>query len=173
MNKLLAAAAAAFLAASSLAADGLEGRPAPDFSLQDQYGEWRGLADFHGQWLVVFFYPRADTPGCTAEACNFRDNIYAFRGQGAEVVGISVDPVDDQRAFSDKYRLPFAILSDSDGEACGAYGVLREFRGQDIANRESFLINPEGKVVRHYARVDPETHTQEVLADLERFQSGD
>ncbi|PKL96594.1 MAG: peroxiredoxin [Gammaproteobacteria bacterium HGW-Gammaproteobacteria-8] len=145
------------------------GEPAPAFELQDQYGESHGLEDFRGQWLVVFFYPRADTPGCTTEACNFRDNIYAIRGAGAEVLGISVDSVDDQRAFSDKYKLPFTLLSDADGATCDAYGVLRNLGVVEIARRESFLIDPNGVVVKHYERVDPASHTQQVIADLKQL----
>lgn len=149
------------------------GEPAPAFELSDQYGETHSLADFRGNWLVVFFYPKADTPGCTTEACNFRDNIYAIRGAGAEVVGISVDSVEDQKEFSDKYKLPFTILSDTGGETCDDYGVLRSIGTAEVANRESFLVDPDGIVVKHYERVDPETHTQEVIADLERLQSRD
>ena len=155
----------------SLTATAVEvGEPAPAFELSDQYGEAHSLADFRGQWLVVFFYPKADTPGCTTEACNFRDNIYAIRGAGAEVVGISVDSVADQKKFSDKYKLPFTILSDAGGETSDRYGVLRKIGEMEIANRESFLVDPDGIVVKHYERVDPETHTQDVIADLERMQ---
>jgi peroxiredoxin Q/BCP len=146
------------------------GESAPDFDLPDQYGDRYALEDFSGRWLVLYFYPRADTPGCTTEACNFRDNIYAIRGAGAEVVGISVDTVEDQRAFSDKYKLPFPVLSDIGGEASSAYGVLREMGSMDFAGRETFLIDPNGVVVKHYKRVDPETHTQDVVADLETFR---
>lgn len=160
-----------FFCLSASAGDGLEGLDAPDFRLQDQYGEWHELADYRGEWLVIFFYPRADTPGCTAEACNFRDNIYAFQAAGANVVGVSVDKVEDQKAFSEKYRLPFTLLSDSEGEVCGRYGVLTEWDSVEIASRESFLVDPEGKVVKHYTGVDPETHTQEVIEDLKHLQS--
>ncbi len=172
MNKalLMAAVVAAGLTVSQVRAAGV-GEPAPAFSLPDQYGETHTLEDFAGKWLVVFFYPRADTPGCTTEACNFRDNIYAVRGAGAEVVGISVDSVADQKKFSDKYRLPFTILSDTEGATCDDYGVLRQIGQMGIANRESFLIDPNGIVVKHYQRVNPETHTQEVIADLQEFQS--
>jgi len=148
------------------------GEPAPAFELADQYGETHALEDFQGKWLVVFFYPKADTPGCTTEACNFRDNIYAIRGAGAEVVGISVDSVEDQKKFSDKYKLPFTILSDTGGETCDDYGVLRSFGSMEVANRESFIVNPDGVVVKHYERVNPETHTQDVIEDLERFRAG-
>ena len=170
MRTLILSAVAVWLGAAQAAT---VGEPAPAFELSDQYGEPHSLSDFDGRWLVVFFYPKADTPGCTTEACNFRDNIYAIRGAGAEVVGISVDSVADQKKFSDKYKLPFTILSDSGGETSQRYGVLRQFGEMEIANRESFLIDPDGIVVKHYERVDPETHTQEVIADLERLQRSD
>lgn len=144
------------------------GEPAPEFRLQDQYGEWHELSDFEGQWLALYFYPKNDTPGCTTEACNFRDNIYAFKAIGAAVVGMSVDDVASHKEFSDKYRLPFTILADTDGSVAREYGVLRDLKVMKIAKRESFLINPEGVVVKHYSDVDPDTHTQEVIAELER-----
>lgn len=146
------------------------GEPAPDFELSDQYGDPYSLDDFDGRWLVLYFYPRADTPGCTTEACNFRDNIYAIRGAGADVVGVSVDSVEDQKAFSDKYKLPFPVLSDVGGETSQAYGVLREMGSTEIAARQTFLIDPNGVVVKHYEQVDPETHTQDVVADLQSFR---
>jgi len=159
------------LAASAHAAT--VGEPAPGFELADQYGETHSLEDFRGKWLVVFFYPKADTPGCTTEACNFRDNIYAIRGAGAEVVGISVDSVEDQMKFSEKYKLPFTILSDTGGETCDDYGVLRSFGSMEVANRESFLVDPDGIVVKHYEKVSPDSHTQEVIADLQQFVAKD
>jgi len=139
---------------------------APDFRLQDQNGDWHALSDFRGQWLVVYFYPRADTPGCTTQGCSFRDNIYAFRGVGADVVGISTDPVDRQKAFSDKYSLPFAILSDEAGTVADRYGVLIESGNTNFARRETFLIDPEGRIAKHYPNVNPDRHTEEVLDDL-------
>lgn len=160
---------AALLLAAPLAAQTV-GEPAPDFELLDQYGDAYSLDDFDGRWLVVYFYPRADTPGCTTEACNFRDNIYAIRGAGAEVVGISVDSVEDQKAFSDKYKLPFPVLSDVGGATSEAYGVLREMGSTGIANRETFLVDPQGVIVKHYEEVDPETHTQDVVADLQTLR---
>lgn len=165
MNRMLTLAFALLLTPSLLPAATVGG-PAPDFELLDQYGETHALADYKGKWLVVYFYPRADTPGCTTEACNFRDNIYAVRGAGAEVIGISVDPVEDQKKFSDKYKLPFTLLSDTEGTTCDAFGVLRKFGGTEVANRETFLIDPDGNLARHYTQVNPETHTQEVIADL-------
>lgn len=149
------------------------GDAAPDFVLSDQYGEQHALADFKEQWLLVFFYPKADTPGCTTEACNFRDNIYAIRAAGAEVVGISVDSVADQKQFSDKYKLPFTLLSDNDGKVCDAYGVLRNYGAMEVASRQSFLIAPDGSIAKHYATVSPDTHTQNVIADLQRLTASE
>ena len=148
------------------------GSDAPAFNLQDQNGEWHKLEDFGGQWLAVYFYPRDDTPGCTTEACNFRDNIYAFKAIGAAVVGISVDDVESHKEFSEKYKLPFTILADESGDTARAYGVLKDYKLLKLASRQSFLINPEGKVVKHYGDVDPDTHTDEVLADIKGFMDG-
>ena len=148
------------------------GAAAPDFRLQDQNGEWHALEDYRGTWLAVYFYPKDDTPGCTTEACNFRDNIYAFKAIGAEVVGISIDDVDSHQKFSEKYKLPFVILADETGATAEAYGVLRDWKLTKIAARQSFLVNPEGVIVKHYEDVDPDNHTQEVLVDLEALMQG-
>jgi peroxiredoxin Q/BCP len=142
------------------------GSQAPGFNLQDQNGDWHKLEDYSGQWLAVYFYPKDDTPGCTTEACSFRDNIYAFKAIGANVVGISVDDVDSHKRFADKYKLPFILLADEGGKTSKAYGVLRDWKLVKIASRQSFIVNPEGIVARHYEKVDPDTHTAEVLADL-------
>ena len=145
------------------------GAEAPSFNLQDQNGDWHALEDYRDQWLAVYFYPRDDTPGCTKEACNFRDNIYAFQAIGAAVVGISVDDVESHKEFSDKYKLPFTILAEVSGETAKAYGVLRDYKLVKLASRQSFLIDPQGKVAKHYEDVDPDTHTEEVLADIKAF----
>jgi len=147
------------------------GSEAPDFRLQDQNGEWHELADYRGGWVAVYFYPKDDTPGCTTEACNFRDNIYAFKAIGASVVGISVDDVESHKEFASKYKLPFTILADESGDTAEAYGVLRDWKLMKIASRQSFLVDPDGVVAKHYEDVDPETHTQDVLADLEALMA--
>ena len=149
------------------------GSDAPSFKLQDQSGEWHALEDYHGQWLAVYFYPRDDTPGCTKEACNFRDNIYAFKALGAAVVGISVDDVESHKEFSDKYKLPFTILADESSETAEAYGVLKDYKLVKLASRQSFLIDPDGVIVKHYDDVDPDTHTDEVLADIKLFMGNE
>jgi peroxiredoxin Q/BCP len=143
------------------------GSAAPGFKLQDQNGEWHDLSDYRGSWLAIYFYPKDDTPGCTREACNFRDNIYAFRAIGANVVGVSVDDVESHKKFADKYKLPFILLADTEGEMAENYGVLRDWKVTKIASRQSFIVDPSGNVAKHYEDVDPDTHTDEVLADLE------
>jgi peroxiredoxin Q/BCP len=147
------------------------GEPAPDFRLQDQNGDWHELADYQDKWLAVYFYPKDDTPGCTTEACNFRDNIYAFKRIGAEVVGISLDDVESHKKFAEEYKLPFTLLADVSGETVKAYGVMGSFMLMDMAKRQSFLIDPEGNIAKHYAKVNPDQHTQEVLADLEALMA--
>ena len=140
-----------------------EGEPAPAFRLQDQNSIWHELEDFDGQWLVLYFYPKADTPGCTTEACEFRDNIFAYEELGAAIVGVSVDDVASQKDFADKYHLPFPLLSDANKVVAESYGVLRE---SGVANRQSFIIDPQGRVAKRYYQVSPADHSAEVLEDL-------
>lgn len=147
------------------------GQPAPGFRLQDQAGHWTTLEQHAGRWVVLYFYPKADTPGCTREACEFRDNLFAVQEAGATILGISVDPVAAQKKFADKYSLPFPLLVDIGGGAAAAYGVLTSLMGLKIARRQSFIIAPDGTVARHYRKVDPGTHTAEVLADLRQLQA--
>lgn len=167
MNKLLPALLCLLLTVPVFAENSLEeGAVAPSFNLQDQYGDWHALKDYRGEWLALYFYPKDDTPGCTTEACNFRDNIYAFKAIGAAVVGISVDDVDSHKDFSEKYKLPFTLLADPDHTTAKAYGVLDEDRLIKMAKRQSFLIDPDGNIAKHYVNVDPKTHTADVLADI-------
>jgi len=147
------------------------GDPAPDFRLQDQNGAWHALSDYQGRWLAIYFYPKDDTPGCTTEACNFRDNIYVFRRIGAEVIGISLDDVDSHKAFADKYELPFVLLADPTGNTVKAYGAIGGLGLLDMADRQSFLVDPEGRIAKHYDEVDPDSHTQQVIADLEALMA--
>jgi thioredoxin-dependent peroxiredoxin len=149
------------------------GEAAPAFRLQDQNGNWVALDDFKGKWIAVYFYPKADTPGCTKEACEFRDNIFAFEEIGATVIGISIDAIKDQKKFATKYSLPFPLLADIDGRTAEAYGVLNNLGIMKIAKRQSFLIGPDGRIARHYAKVDPSTHSKEVLADLKALGAKD
>lgn len=164
---LLAIAAAVLVAAPAHAAAPVVGDPAPAFELLDQEGQTRRLGDYSGKWVVIYFYPKADTPGCTTESCAFRDNIFAFRGKGAEILGISLDDVSSQKEFAEKYSLPFPLLSDAKGEVAEAYGVLRNLGVMKLAKRETFIIAPDGTIARHYDDVDPDTHSAEVLEDLD------
>jgi peroxiredoxin Q/BCP len=138
------------------------GELAPEFRLQDQNYEWHSLADYKGKWVVLYFYPKADTPGCTTEACEFRDNIFAFDEFNAQVLGVSVDDVASQSEFAEKYHLPFPLLSDSGKDVAREYDVM----GMLFASRQSFIIAPDGRIAKHYENVRPAEHTNEVLDDL-------
>jgi peroxiredoxin Q/BCP len=167
---LLWAAALALLAGQATADQPAAGTAAPDFRLQDQKGDWHELSQYEGQWVALYFYPKNDTPGCTTEACNFRDNIFAFRERDAVILGVSLDDVESHKEFAEKYSLPFTLLSDAEGEVAERYGVLRNLGVMKVAKRQSFLIGPDGVIAKHYEDVDPDTHSQEVLADLESLQ---
>ena len=147
------------------------GEIAPGFHLQDQNNQWHELEDYRGKWLVLYFYPKADTPGCTTEACEFRDNIFAFEDIGAAIIGVSVDDVISQKESSDKYHLPFPLLSDAKQEVAESYGVLTTFFGRTLASRQTFLVGPGGHVAKHYEDVDPASHTNQVLADLKTLMA--
>ena len=146
------------------------GAPAPAFALPDQAGKMHALADYAGRWLVLYFYPKDDTPGCTTEACNFRDDIVRIRRLGAEVVGVSVDDVASHAQFAAKHTLPFPLLADEGGKVAESYGALRDLMVMKMAKRQTYIIDPQGRVAQRYLDVDPETHAAEVVADLERLQ---
>ena len=164
--------AAALLFAGTALASPAPGAPAPAFELKDQKGEPHRLEDYRGKWLVLYFYPKDDTPGCTTQACEFRDNIFAFRRLGAEIVGISLDDVESHKAFAEKHGLPFTLLADVDGAVAREYGVLKNFGVVKLASRQTFLVSPDGIVARHYEKVDVDTHSAEVLKDIETLAAG-
>jgi len=145
------------------------GGAAPDFRLQDQDGKWHSLEQYRGKWVALYFYPKDDTPGCTKEACAFRDNIFAFDEIGATIIGVSLDDTASHKEFAEKYSLPFTILSDADGSTAEAYGVLKSMGTFRFAERQSFIIDPDGTVRKHYPKVDAEKHSEEVLADLKQI----
>lgn len=164
---LMAAAPALVAAAAAPALTGpAVGQQAPEFRLQDQKGDWHSLAGERGRWLVLYFYPKDFTPGCTTEVCAFRDDIVEIRRAGADVLGVSLDDVASHAEFAEKYHVPFRLLSDAGGETARAYGVLTSRAGVSYAKRETFLIDPEGKVARRYVDVDPQQNSKQVLADL-------
>lgn len=151
-------------------------KAAPDFSLLDQNGETHSLADYAGKWLVLYFYPKDDTSGCTREACSFRDEREAIAEfGGCEVVGISKDSVASHKKFADKYGLKFALLADPEHKTIEAYGSWRpkKFMGREYlgTNRDTFIISPDGKIAREYRGVDPKTHADQIITDLKQFQN--
>ena len=143
------------------------GAAAPEFELPDQDGQLHSLEDYRDQWVVLYFYPKDETPGCTTEACEFRDNIFAFRDLNAQIVGVSLDDVESHKAFAENHGLPFPLLADVDGKAATAYGVKTRMLGMEVAKRQTFIISPDGTIAKHYEKVDPAAHSKEVLADLE------
>jgi len=139
---------------------------APEFKLQDQNGKWHTLAQHGGKWVVLYFYPKDFTPGCTKQVCTFRDDVIALRKAGAEVLGVSLDDVKSHAEFAEKYHVPFPLLSDNTQATAKEYGVLTSKMGMTYAKRETFLIDPKGKIIKHYRDVDPEKNSKQVLADL-------
>lgn len=150
-----------------------EGIEAPDFVLHDQDGKSHQLSHYRGRWVLLYFYPKDDTPGCTKEACMIRDAFPRFEGVHAHVFGVSKDTVESHKKFAEKYNLPFPLLADSDLTANKLYGVWQEKKmmGKVYMGtlRTSFLIDPEGVIRKVYPKVKPEVHAEEVLADLKEF----
>jgi peroxiredoxin Q/BCP len=142
------------------------GDPAPGFELSDQDGRLHSLEDYRSQWVVLYFYPKDQTPGCTTEACEFRDNIFAFRDLNAQIIGVSLDDAESHKEFAEKHGLPFPLLADIEGTTSTAYGVKTRMFGMTVAKRQTFLIDPDGNIAKHYVDVNPDTHSAEVLADL-------
>lgn len=146
------------------------GDRAPDFSLTDQNGTTHSLKDYAGKWVVLYFYPKDDTPGCTKEACSFRDNLGTVAGKNAVVLGVSADSTDSHRKFADKYELPFPLLSDPEKAVIEAYDVWREktMYGKKSMGivRSTFLINPEGTIEKVWRNAQVDGHTEQVLAAI-------
>jgi peroxiredoxin Q/BCP len=175
MTRFLKGAAVAFstiFAGATLAADAPSvGSAAPAFRLQDQKGAWHTLSDYQGKWVVLYFYPKDNTPGCTTQACEFRDNIFAYREMGAVILGVSVDDVASHKAFSEQHSLPFPILADSGKTTATAYGTLTTFMGKHYSQRDTYIIDPAGRIAKHYVKVDPKGHSELVLADLKQLMA--
>jgi peroxiredoxin Q/BCP len=142
------------------------GSPAPEFELPDQTGQLHSLEDYRDQWVVLYFYPKDETPGCTTEACEFRDSIFAFREMNTQILGVSFDDVESHFKFAEHHKLPFPLLADTEGKAAEAYGVKTRMFGMTVAKRQTFLIDPAGNIAKHYESVSPASHSEEVLADL-------
>jgi peroxiredoxin Q/BCP len=142
------------------------GQVAPFFSLPDQAQHQHNLSDYAGKWVVLYFYPKDDTPGCTKEACSFRDDLAQLEKLGAQVVGISVDDSDSHAKFAAKYHLPFPLLADKDGKVAESYGALNNLGLFKIARRYTSLIDPQGNISKVYLSVDTSRHSQEIINDL-------
>jgi peroxiredoxin Q/BCP len=147
------------------------GDPAPDFSLPDAEGKTYSLADLKGQRVVLYFYPRDNTPGCTKEACGFRDAYGAYQEKNVVILGVSTDDAKSHAKFTVKYALPFPLLVDSDGAVASRYGVygLKKFMGKEYmgVTRSTFVIGADSTLEQVYLKVKPETHADTVLADLD------
>jgi thioredoxin-dependent peroxiredoxin len=149
------------------------GSAAPDFTLSDQDGAEHALSAYRGRWVLLYFYPKDDTPGCTKEACMLRDALPRFEGLKAAVLGVSVDSVESHKKFAEKYGLPFTLLADPGKKVVNLYGVWGEksMMGKKYmgTKRTSFLIGPDGVIKKIYENVKPDIHAEEVLADLAAF----
>jgi thioredoxin-dependent peroxiredoxin len=149
---------------------------APDFTLQDENGQEVSLKDLRGKTVVLYFYPRADTPGCTIEACEFRDGYKKIQKTGAVLLGISPDTPKAQKKFQEKFQLPFPLLADADKKVAIAFAVLKEknMYGKKVMGvaRTTFIIGPDGKIEHIFPKVKPEGHAEEVLAYLKKSQAG-
>jgi peroxiredoxin Q/BCP len=145
------------------------GQQAPAFTLPDQDGKTHALADYLGRWVVLYFYPKDDTPGCTQEACSFRDDLHQLTALGAQIIGISVDDTASHAAFARKYHLPFPLLADTDGKVAASYGALLNLGVMKFAHRYTFLIDPQGRIARTYLKVDTSRHSKEIIDDLKKL----
>lgn len=150
-----------------------EGSAAPDFELPDQDGHARRLSDYAGRWLVLYFYPRDNTPICTREACGFRDGIAALNKLDAAVVGISVDDVGSHAEFARKHQLPFPLLADPAGKTARAYDSLLNLGFVRLARRHTFIISPDGLIAARFDKVDPARHTEQVAQTLRALQQAE
>lgn len=146
---------------------------APQFSLLDQDGNTHTLNQYSGSWLLLYFYPKDDTPGCTKQACGLRDNMNEFANRGIQVLGVSKDSVASHQKFAQKYHLPFPLLSDLTHETSKAYGAwgFKKFMGRTYEGvfRNSYLVDPKGKIVKTYEKVNPLTHANRILKDFDEL----
>jgi len=144
----------------------MKGEKAPDFTLPDERRETHYLSDYAGKWVLLYFYPKDDTSGCTKEACALRDTAMEYEKSDVVVLGVSKDSSESHEDFISKYKLPFTLLSDEDKKVIKLYGA----DGGLMTKRISYLIDPDGVIEKVYAKIDPEKHAEEVLADVEAFR---
>jgi thioredoxin-dependent peroxiredoxin len=146
------------------------GITAPDFTLVDETGSDQSLSSYRGKYVVLYFYPKDDTPGCTTEACNFRDDYSAYQDAGVTILGVSPDSPESHSKFQKKNQLPFSLLADEDHKVCDLYGTWgpKKFMGRSYEGvlRTTFLIDPEGKIIKVFENVKPADHSKEVLSEI-------
>lgn len=145
------------------------GAKAPDFNLPSAQGEMVSLASLQNKWVVLYFYPKDDTPGCTKEACSFRDDLHKLEKLNAKVIGVSIDDGKSHADFAKKYGLPFPLLTDANGLVAGKYGALTNLGVTKLAKRYTFLIDPNGLLQKAYLSVDTSKHSQQIIDDLVAF----
>ena len=164
-----------FIAAAAMAAESTipsEGTAAPDFKVPSQEGTPVSLDQYHGKWVVLYFYPKDFTSGCTVEAHNFQRDLDKYQQKNVAILGVSLDSVDSHKGFCTKEGLNFKLLSDADHAVAQAYGSLMDYNGKQYAARNTFLIDPAGKIRKVYIKVNPASHSEQLLADLDAFQAG-
>ena len=159
-----------FLFTSSSLAALKVGDRAPNFNLRDQNNLTHDLNDYKGNWVVLYFYPKDGTPGCTTQACDFRDAVKRIIASKSVVFGVSLDSVESHKLFSEKNKLPFSLLSDGTGEVAKLYDSLRNFLVYKTAKRNTFIIDPKGLVAKIYLSVNPKNHSEMILNDLDNLQ---
>ncbi len=147
------------------------GSMAPGFLLPDQNGREVSLDSLRGKWLVLYFYPRNDTPGCTEEACSFRDDMAQLTALGAQIVGVTIAEAASNAEFALKYHLPFPLLADKEGAVARRYGAFSDWMVIRLARRYTFLIDAQGKIAKTYLKVDTSKHSAEIIADLKQLSS--
>ena len=152
---------------NSVNADELKiGDVAPELNLYDQEGKLHTIKDYAGQWLVLYFYPKDNTPGCVKEACEFRDEYRVIKELNTQVLGVSIDSQESHAEFAEKYHLPFPLLADVGGEVAKSYQSLFSFWPMKFAKRHSFIIDPKGIIRKIYRKVDVDTHSQTIISDI-------
>ncbi len=148
---------------------------APDFTLVDENGKTHSLSDYRGQPVILYFYPKDDTPGCTTEACSFRDDYSAYAGKNVTILGVSPDSPKSHAKFKEKYHLPFTLLADEDHQVAEKYGVwaLKKMMGREYMGilRTTFLIDPKGEIAKVFEKVKPADHSADVLSALDQVQA--
>ncbi len=151
---------------TSVSAQQWQGALAPNLAIPNQSGKLTEIQDFRGTWLVLYFYPKDETPGCTLEAKNFAKDHNKYSALGAKVVGVSLDSTQSHQDFINNHKLPFDLLADTEGAASKRYKVLLNLGITKIAKRQTFIVDPDGVIVKHYDDVEPETHSKQILADM-------